>query len=146
MSLQSTIQLTSSLTSNGHKSACLNQTITFTCTVKSQGTVAINWISSELLGESRSIQFVKGLDRPGDGKLVNEVSPGVGVFSQLLALYGDEEMYTMVSDLRITALSTSTIPIILCMDSNGEQKNITFHFASNTPVYNAFLCCMQLVT
>lgn len=52
-------------TLSGRRFVCPNETINFRCIVLN--TLTLTWESNQYIGDSRSITFVVGLNRPGDG-------------------------------------------------------------------------------
>lgn len=114
--------LSSTAFTTGHDFVCPNETVNFYCTVIS--TSSLTWRSDEYIGEDQHISFVVGIDRPGNGKKVDQKP----TLAQLVDIECPQDQIScnITSNLQITVLSMSDINIRCESDNNFGLLNIAY--------------------
>ena len=109
---------------DGFKTVCLNEEVYFTCTV--QNSTLISWRSPTYIpGSNNALEFARGIDSPGDGKLTS-FSSGRTTLSQLLAVMGRD----LQARLSIRVFnSSSNNARVMCFDEAQQSDEINLRLA-----------------
>ena len=109
---------------DGLKTVCLDEEVYITCIV--QDSTLISWRSpTHIPGSNRALEFARGIDSPGDGKLMS-FSSGRTTLSQLLAVMERE----LQARLSIRAFnSSSNNAWVMCFDEFQQSDGINLSLA-----------------
>ena len=112
---------------DGLKTVCLNEEVYFTCTV--QDSTLISWRSPTYIpGANKALEFARGLDLPGEGKLLS-FSSGHTTSLQLLAVR-EHELQARLS-IRVFN-SSSNHDRVMCFDEVQQSDWINLRLAGET--------------
>ena len=103
------------------KTVCLNEEVHLTCIV--HNSTLISWRSPTYIpGQNNAIEFARGINSPGDGKLVS-LSDGRATLSQLSVIMGQR----LEARLLIKVLNNAAM--ISCFDDMQRSDEISIHLA-----------------
>ena len=122
---QSVVLLTSNL--NKDNIAYDEQTVIFRCTIRGTGTLVINWISNDYIGDNW-LQF-SSVHNPGG----TETSPAnPTTVATLISATTDSGVTEIVSELQITASVQYPNSSVICqINGNGPSNTIKFRKANS---------------
>lgn len=110
---------------DGFKTACLNEEVHLTCTV--HNSTLISWRSPTYIpGQDNAIEFARGINSPGDGKLV-PFSSGSATLSQLSVIMGQKIQARLL--IQVVNTSSNDANMISCFDAMQQSDEISIHLA-----------------
>ena len=110
---------------DGFKTACLNEEVHLTCTV--HNSTLISWRSPTYIpGQDNALEFARGINPPGDGKLVS-LSSGGTTLSQLSVITGQKIQARLL--VQVVKTSSSDANVVSCFDNMQQSDEISIHLA-----------------